>query len=60
VRSFEDWFRELDIHKIEPYTDVANEYQIEAFLQLAWEEGFAEGYYRCEVDSLDLSKYGKK
>ena len=60
MRSFEDWFKELDIHKIDPYTEVENEFQIEVFLQLAWEEGFAEGYDRCEGESLDLAKLKKQ
>ena len=42
--TFEDWFDKLDIHKINPYTEVDNEAQIEVFLRLAWEEGYIQGY----------------
>tara|TARA_R110000803_G_scaffold156053_1_gene220614 strand:+ start:289 stop:444 length:156 start_codon:yes stop_codon:yes gene_type:complete len=49
--TFEEWFKGLDIHKIDPFTEVENEFQIEVFLRLAWEEGFAEGYDRCEGGS---------
>lgn len=45
-RSFEDWFSTLDIHKIDPYTEVDSEFQIEVFLRLAWKEGITEGYER--------------
>ena len=51
MRSFESWFEDFDIHKVDPFTEVDNEFQIEAFLRLAWEEGLAEGYDRCEKDS---------
>ena len=37
--KFEGWFKDLDVHKIEPYTTIDNEYQIETFLRIAFEAG---------------------
>jgi hypothetical protein len=30
MRSFESWFEDFDIHKVDPFTEVDNEFQIEA------------------------------
>jgi hypothetical protein len=53
VRNFEDWFRTLDIHKIDPFTEVDSEHQIEVFLRLAWEEGYERGYSRGVWDEVE-------
>jgi len=59
LKSFEIWFNELDIYKVDPFTEVMCKEDIKGFLLLAWEDGFAEGYDVCGDDLVDLNKYRK-
>ena len=45
MMTFDKWFAHLDVFEVDPYTEIDNKYDIEAFLREAFNTGSVSGMY---------------